>query len=68
MRIRAPILLAAALLAACGEEEQATPDRTRVPRQEGHDEAQVEAMHQAWFKAVTVSVVLWSRPYAERRW
>jgi hypothetical protein len=34
----------------------------------GHDETQVEAMHQAWFKAVTLSVVLWSRPYAERRW
>ena len=34
----------------------------------GHDEAQVEAMHQAWFKAVTLSVVLWSRPYAERHW
>jgi hypothetical protein len=34
----------------------------------GHDEAQVEAMHQAWFKAVTLSVALWSRPYAEGRW
>jgi Protoglobin len=34
----------------------------------GHDEAQVEAMHHAWFKAVTLSVVLWSRPYAERHW
>jgi hypothetical protein len=34
----------------------------------GHDEAQVEAMHQAWFKAVTLSVVLWSRPYADARW
>jgi len=34
----------------------------------GHDEAQVEAMHQAWFKAVTLSVVLWSRPYAGARW
>jgi hypothetical protein len=34
----------------------------------GHDEAQVEAMYQAWFKAVTLSVVLWSRPYAEGRW
>jgi Protoglobin len=34
----------------------------------GHDEAQVEAMHQAWFKAVTLSVVLWSRPYAGGRW
>ena len=34
----------------------------------GHDEAQVEAMHQAWFKAVTLSVVLWARPYADQRW
>jgi Protoglobin len=33
-----------------------------------HSEAQVEAMHQAWFKAVTLSVVLWARPYAEGRW
>jgi hypothetical protein len=30
MRIRAPILLAAALLAACGEEEQATPVQPAV--------------------------------------
>lgn len=28
----------------------------------------VEAMHQAWFKAVTVSLVLWSRPYAGELW
>lgn len=28
----------------------------------------VEAMHQAWFKAVTVSLVLWSRPYAGDLW
>jgi hypothetical protein len=34
----------------------------------GHSEEEVEAMHQAWFKAVTLSVALWSRPYAERRW
>jgi hypothetical protein len=34
----------------------------------GHSDAQVEAMHQAWFKAVTLSVVLWARPYAEGRW
>jgi Protoglobin len=34
----------------------------------GHSEEQVEAMHQAWFKAVTLSVALWSRPYAEQRW
>lgn len=32
------------------------------------DPSAVEAMHQAWFKAVTVSVVLWSRPYAENLW
>lgn len=29
---------------------------------------QVTAMHQAWFKAVTVSVVLWTRPYAGDLW
>jgi Protoglobin len=34
----------------------------------GHDEAEVDAMHQAWFKAVTVSVALWSRPYAGDEW
>ena len=34
----------------------------------GHDDAQVEAMHQAWFKAVTLSVALWARPYADQRW
>ncbi len=28
----------------------------------------VDAMHQAWFKAVTLSVVLWSRPYAGDDW
>lgn len=28
----------------------------------------VEAMHQAWFKAVTISLVLWSRPYAGELW
>ena len=32
---------------------------------EGDD---VEAMHQAWFKAVTVSLVLWTRPYAGELW
>ncbi|RSZ63424.1 protogloblin ApPgb [Corynebacterium hylobatis] len=32
---------------------------------EGED---VEAMHQAWFKAVTVSLVLWTRPYAGELW
>lgn len=32
---------------------------------EGDD---VEAMHQAWFKAVTVTLVLWARPYAGDLW
>jgi hypothetical protein len=34
----------------------------------GHSDVEVEAMHQAWFKAVTLSVVLWARPYADERW
>src|SRR5919109_709928 len=34
----------------------------------GHSEEEVDAMHQAWFKAVTLSVVLWSRPYAGDGW
>ena len=29
----------------------------------GHDEETVAKMHQAWFKAVTLTVVLWSAPY-----
>lgn len=29
----------------------------------GHNDEQVDAMHQAWFKAVTLTVILWSRPY-----
>lgn len=29
----------------------------------GHSTETVEAMYQAWFKAVTLSVVLWSAPY-----
>src|SRR5699024_3622988 len=32
------------------------------------DPHEVDAMHQAWFKAVTVSVVLWTRPYAPDLW
>lgn len=28
----------------------------------------VEAMHQAWFKAVTVTLVLWARPYVDELW
>ena len=34
----------------------------------GHSEEQVEAMYQAWFKAVTISASLWARPYAGDRW
>ena len=34
----------------------------------GHSEQDVDAMHQAWFKAVTLSVALWSRPYADDGW
>ncbi len=30
----------------------------------GHGPEEVEAMHQAWFKAVTLQVALWSEPYA----
>jgi Protoglobin len=29
---------------------------------------EVEAMHQAWFKTVTMQVALWSRPYAGEAW
>jgi hypothetical protein len=32
------------------------------------DEAELDAMHTAWFKAVVLTVVLWSRPYVERGW
>ncbi len=34
----------------------------------GHREEEVEAMHQAWFKAVTLQAALWSRPYADDAW
>jgi hypothetical protein len=34
----------------------------------GHPAEQVEAMHQAWFKAVVLSATLWARPYAGQRW
>jgi hypothetical protein len=34
----------------------------------GHSDEEVDAMHQAWFKAVTLSVALWSRPYAGEEW
>ncbi|HEU4806795.1 MAG TPA: protoglobin domain-containing protein [Homoserinimonas sp.] len=30
--------------------------------------ARVEAMYQAWFKAVTLSVVMWTRPYTPELW
>jgi hypothetical protein len=30
----------------------------------GHSAEEVDAMHQAWFKSVTMQVALWSRPYA----
>lgn len=32
------------------------------------DEAGVEQMYQAWFKAVTLSVALWARPYSPDLW
>lgn len=34
----------------------------------GHDNDQVEAMFQAWFKAVTLQIALWSQPYADAGW
>jgi hypothetical protein len=34
----------------------------------GHSAEHVDAMHQAWFKSVTLQVALWSRPYAEADW
>jgi hypothetical protein len=30
----------------------------------GHSQQEVERMHQAWFKSVTMQVALWVRPYA----
>lgn len=30
----------------------------------GHSEAEVDRMHQAWFKSVTMHIALWSQPYA----
>ena len=35
---------------------------------EESDPEQLNAMQQAWFKAVTVTLVLWSRPYAGDLW
>lgn len=34
----------------------------------GHDEKTIEAMHQAWFKSVTLQIALWSQPYAKSSW
>jgi hypothetical protein len=34
----------------------------------GDSSDDVEKMHQAWFKAVTLTVALWSRPYAGDQW
>ncbi|MFV0308193.1 MAG: protoglobin domain-containing protein [Desertimonas sp.] len=35
---------------------------------QGADAAAVDAMHTAWFKAVTLTVALWAQPYAVDRW
>lgn len=32
----------------------------------GHSQADVDAMHNAWFKAVTLTVVLWTHPYINK--
>jgi hypothetical protein len=34
----------------------------------GHSQAEVDAMHAAWFKAVTLTVALWAQPYQPDRW
>lgn len=34
----------------------------------GHDTDDVDAMHAAWFKAVTLTAVLWSQPYNPGTW
>jgi Protoglobin len=34
----------------------------------GASAKEVDAMHQAWFKALTLQVALWSRPYAGADW
>jgi hypothetical protein len=31
----------------------------------GHSPEEVDKMHQAWFKSVTLQVALWSYPYAK---
>ena len=37
-------------------------------RVDGVNEAQVDAMYHAWFKAVVLSVALWARPYSADLW
>ena len=32
------------------------------------DPAEIDAMHAAWFKAVTLTVAVWSQPYDPARW
>jgi Protoglobin len=32
----------------------------------GHSQAEVEAMYNAWFKAVTLTVILWTYPYINK--
>ena len=32
----------------------------------GHSQQEVEAMHNAWFKAVTLTVILWTYPYINK--
>lgn len=32
----------------------------------GHSQADVDAMHNAWFKAVTLTVILWTYPYINK--
>ena len=34
----------------------------------GHEEADVDGMYSAWFKAVVLHVCLWSQPYAQEDW
>ncbi|TMR41692.1 protoglobin domain-containing protein [Actinomadura geliboluensis] len=34
----------------------------------GHSDEDVERMHQAWFKTVTLQVALWLRPYSPEKW
>ena len=35
---------------------------------QGLDQAEVDAMHTPWFKAVTLTVAQWAQPYAPERW